>query len=204
MMRSRDPYHDALTALAAFAGSGRFGWGEPLVATGLAAELDLSQTPVREALARLAGEGLIEHRPGRGYYAPSPGTDDIADLHEAHRRLVHWAIDLLETIGPAGPLPGAGEGSLERFFTELARAPGRAVLAQAHWRLTLRLRPIRLIEANLSPVDAGWISGVESQFAEGAFAALRRDIDLHHQERSAMAAAFVSVMRQSVESIGQI
>ncbi|MCQ4078953.1 GntR family transcriptional regulator, partial [Klebsiella pneumoniae] len=63
-MRSRDPYNDALTALAAFAGSGRFGWGEPLVATALAAELELSQTPVREALARLAGEGLIEHRPG--------------------------------------------------------------------------------------------------------------------------------------------
>ncbi|MBA4807694.1 MAG: GntR family transcriptional regulator [Brevundimonas sp.] len=203
-MRSRDPYHDALTALAAFAGSGRFGWGEPLVATALAAELDLSQTPVREALARLAGEGLIEHRPGRGYYAPSPGADDIADLYELHRRLAHWAIDLLETSGPAGPLPGAGEGGVERFFTELARAPGRAVLAQAHWRLTLRLRPIRRVEADLAPMDAGWIAGVESQVAEGAFTALRQEVDLHHQERSAMATAVVSVMRQSVESIGQI
>ena len=93
---------------------------------------------------------------------------------------------------------------MERFFTELARAPGRAVLAQAHWRLTLRLRPIRRVEADLAPMDAGWIAGVESQVAEGAFTALRQEVDLHHQERSAMATAVVSVMRQSVESIGQI
>lgn len=203
-MRSRDPYHDALTALAAFAGSGRFGWGEPLVATALAAELDLSQTPVREALARLAGEGLIEHRPGRGYYAPSPGADDIADLHEAHRRLVHWAIDLLEAGGATGPLPGSGEAGVERLFTELARAPGRAVLAQTHWRLTLRLRPIRVVEAQLASPDAAWIAGVETHVAKGAFPALRRDIDLYHHERSAMATAVVAIMRQSVESIGQI
>ena len=108
-MRSRDPYNDALTALAAFAGSGRFGWGEPLVATALAAELELSQTPVREALARLAGEGLIEHRPGRGYYAPSPSADDIVDLYEIHRRLVHLAIDLLDAAGTTVALQSVGE-----------------------------------------------------------------------------------------------
>lgn len=75
-MRDRDPYHSALNALAGFAAAGRFGWGEPLVATALAEELRLSPTPVREALARLAGEGVIEHRPGRGYFAPSPTASE--------------------------------------------------------------------------------------------------------------------------------
>ena len=79
-MKDRDPYHSALNALAGFAAAGRFGWGEPLVATALAEELRLSPTPVREALARLAGEGVIEHRPGRGYFAPSPTASDIAEM----------------------------------------------------------------------------------------------------------------------------
>jgi len=203
-MRSRDPYNDALTALAAFAGSGRFGWGEPLVATALAAELELSQTPVREALARLAGEGLIEHRPGRGYYAPSPSADDIVDLYEIHRRLVHLAIDLLDVAGTTVALQSVGERSEERFYAALVRSPGRAVLAQTHWRLTLRLRPIRIVSAELAPPDLAWIVGVERHVADGALVALRREVDLHHRERSALATAVVAVMRQSVESIGQI
>ena len=46
-MKDRDPYHSALNALAGFAAAGRFGCGEPLVATALAEELRLSPTPVR-------------------------------------------------------------------------------------------------------------------------------------------------------------
>ena len=69
-MRLHDPYHMALSALSGFAGEGRFGAGMPLVVTTLARELGLSPTPVREALARLAGEGVIDHWPGRGYFAP--------------------------------------------------------------------------------------------------------------------------------------
>lgn len=203
-MRSRDPYHDALTALAAFAGSGRFGWGEPLVATALAAELDLSQTPVREALARLAGEGLIEHRPGRGYYAPSPSADDIADLYEVHRRLLHWAVDLLE-IGPRMTgIESSDDRTAERVFTGLARAPGRAILAQSHWRTTLRLRPIRLVEAEIAPVAAGWVARIEARVISREFDALRQEIDAYHQDRAGVSTAVVSVMRQSIESIGQI
>ncbi len=73
-MRLHDPYHMALSALSGFAGEGRFGAGTPLVVTTLARELGLSPTPVREALARLAGEGVIDHWPGRGYFSPGLAT----------------------------------------------------------------------------------------------------------------------------------
>ena len=55
----RDPYGAALFALRRMMRQGRFVWGEPLVIKTLSAELRLSATPVREAMACLAGEGLI-------------------------------------------------------------------------------------------------------------------------------------------------
>lgn len=204
MVKARDPYHEALTALAAFAGSGRFGWGEPLVATSLAEELGLSPTPVREALARLSGEGLIEHRPGRGYYAPSPGPDDIVDLYEMHRRLVHWALDLLaaqEVRLAFGPLDGS---SAEGLFIGIARAPGRAFLARAHWRATLQLRPVRAIEARVAPEESGWTTRVLPIVAAGPTDAVRQEVDAYHRDRSAVAPAVVAAMRQSMQSIDQI
>lgn len=49
----------------------------------LAKLLHLSPTPVREALARLAGEGLVRAVPNRGYFAKSPSlaeTDEMVEL----------------------------------------------------------------------------------------------------------------------------
>jgi DNA-binding GntR family transcriptional regulator len=49
----------------------------------LARLLRLSPTPVREALARLAGEGLVQAVPNRGYFAKSPilsETDAMIEL----------------------------------------------------------------------------------------------------------------------------
>lgn len=204
MVKARDPYHEALTALMAFAGARRFGWGEPLVATSLAEELGLSPTPVREALARLSGEGLIEHRPGRGYYAPSPGPEDIADLYEMHRRLVHWALDLLSQDAARSPFDPITASSPEGFFTGIARAPGRAFLARAHWRATLQLRPIRALEARVAPEDPGWTTRGLALPGAGTIAALREEIDIYHRERIAAAADVVAVMRQSMQSIEQI
>jgi len=132
-VKDRDPYHSALNALAGFAAAGRFGWGEPLVATALAEELRLSPTPVREALARLAGEGVLEHRPGRGYFAPSPTASDIADLYELHRRLTHWALD----VAPGAAATAIGEPSapdlrLEILYATIAASAGADILTRAH------------------------------------------------------------------------
>lgn len=205
-MKERDPYHTALRALAGFAGTGRFRWGEPLVATALAAELRLSPTPVREALARLAGEGVLEHRPGRGYFAPSPSASDIAELYGLHRRLVHWALDAF-----TAPVVSAGEGSqatsqsrLENLYGAMVASAGNDILARTQRRTAIQLRPVRVVEAAVEPIDIDQIGRQEDLLSMGRVVDLRAEVDVYHQGRVAASQAVFAVMRRSGESIDEI
>ena len=203
-MKTRDPFQQALVALTALAGDGRLVWGEPLVATALAKDFGLSPTPVREALARLSGEGLIDHRPGRGYFAPGPGAQDVVDLIEHHRRLVHWALDLIEQAGPAAPFGPVDGVSVERLFAVIVRACDSAVVVRAHWRVALQLRPIRRIQARLSPPEADWIGRVMPLVIACDLGGIRREVDRHHRESTVLSSAVVAELRRVTESIVQI
>jgi DNA-binding GntR family transcriptional regulator len=60
------------------------GWlpsGHPLQETVLAAQLGVSRTPIREALARLASEGLLGSE-GRSFIVPLLSEADIDDIYE--------------------------------------------------------------------------------------------------------------------------
>src|SRR5687768_15923867 len=61
--------------------SGGVRWGESLREATLAARLGVSRTPVREALARLASEGLVEAH-GRSFTVPALTEDDLQDIYE--------------------------------------------------------------------------------------------------------------------------
>ncbi|MDZ4372344.1 MAG: GntR family transcriptional regulator [Phenylobacterium sp.] len=204
-MKDRDPYHSALNALAGFAAAGRFGWGEPLVATALAEELRLSPTPVREALARLAGEGVLEHRPGRGYFAPSPTASDIADLYELHRRLTHWALDVAPaTAARLVQEPSPPDLRLEILYATIAASAGADILTRAHRRVMLQLRPVRAVEAVVRPPEVEQIARQEALLAAGRTADLRVEVDVYHEGRRAAASAVFAVMRRSGQSIERI
>ena len=70
---------------------GRLGAGQRLREVPLAAQLGVSRTPVREALARLASEGLVAVE-GRGYVSGGVGHDDVEDIYELRRLLEPAAI----------------------------------------------------------------------------------------------------------------
>src|SRR5271169_3334314 len=61
--------------------AGRIATGHPLQEAALAAQLGVSRTPVREALARLASEGLLSSD-GRSFIVPSLSEADIDDIYE--------------------------------------------------------------------------------------------------------------------------
>jgi DNA-binding GntR family transcriptional regulator len=60
--------------------------GEPLNIGALTRELGVSQTPLREALARLEHTGLVTREALKGYHvAPMLGPDEVASLMDARR-----------------------------------------------------------------------------------------------------------------------
>lgn len=205
-MRLHDPYHMALSALSGFAGEGRFGAGMPLVVTTLARELGLSPTPVREALARLAGEGVIDHWPGRGYFAPGLAATDILELYDYHQRLVLWAID--------APVAGVGQtmdhvGSsvvdrLERVFAGAAGRSGNRVLIRAQRLASTCLRPVRVVEATVAPVTFDEVGRLEDLAGNEDGTGFREAVIRYHEGRMEAVSSISAAIRRSGESIVQI
>lgn len=61
--------------------------GSRLDIAALAAELDVSQLPVREALITLASEGLVHAIPRRGYYVEELDPVDVLDHYELYGKI---------------------------------------------------------------------------------------------------------------------
>ncbi len=87
-------------ALRAQLRSGAIAAGRPLQEVQLAQQLGVSRTPVREALTRLASEGLLELS-GRSFAVPALTIDDAEDIYEvrflletaAMRRIAPRCVD---------------------------------------------------------------------------------------------------------------
>ena len=70
--------------------------GQPLQESTLAAQLGVSRTPVREALARLASEGLLGSD-GRSFIVPALSEADIDDIYELRLLLEPEALRQVAT-----------------------------------------------------------------------------------------------------------
>jgi DNA-binding GntR family transcriptional regulator len=67
--------------------SGEFAIGEPLRQAALAAEFEVSRTPVREALRQLQNGGLIEVVPNRGAVVRVPAPWEVRQAYEVRAEL---------------------------------------------------------------------------------------------------------------------
>ncbi|MBC8157958.1 MAG: GntR family transcriptional regulator [Alphaproteobacteria bacterium] len=56
--------------------------GERIRERAIAAELNVSRTPLRDALKALAAEGLVELLPNRGAVVANPGAEDVREMLE--------------------------------------------------------------------------------------------------------------------------
>jgi DNA-binding GntR family transcriptional regulator len=79
--------------------AGRIPAGQPLQEGVLAAQLGVSRTPVREALARLASEGLVV-ADGRSFTFPSLSDADIEDIYALRFLLEPEALRLVAAAKP--------------------------------------------------------------------------------------------------------
>ncbi len=67
--------------------SGELLAGQPLRQEEIARQLGVSRLPVREALNRLATEGLVELKPRRGFFVTSLNADEIEDIFDMRAML---------------------------------------------------------------------------------------------------------------------
>lgn len=85
----------------------------------LAERLDVSRTPLREALSQLTAEGLLECKPRRGFFTKKLSVDEVSQLYPLRAYLDPQALRM------AG-LPDPGRiAELRRINSQIANAQGR-------------------------------------------------------------------------------
>ena len=137
-----------------------FGFGEKLSDRVLAASLGISRTPVREALASLAREGLVVIRPQSGTFVMVLDEESVRVLCEMRTILELGALRLLADRPDrlaaavsrkiAGAALAVEEGDVEHaaradseFHQALVDAAENPLLAQAYRAISYKLDAIR-------------------------------------------------------------
>ena len=102
---------------------GRYPPGCRLVEARVAEELELSRTPVREAIRRLDAEGLVVTQRNRGAVVRELTVEDVRDLYELRIRLESYAAELAATRITPTELVGLHE-EVDRFSALVPRVDG--------------------------------------------------------------------------------
>lgn len=121
----------AYTIIKALILKGEFRSGERLKEHELTERCNVSRTPIRQALSRLAAEGLVVVTPNSGAQVFSIGVQELEEIytlrsmiesHAAFRAASRITTDALEQLKQlANTMEGAvdnGNDSIERVFTE--------------------------------------------------------------------------------------
>lgn len=190
--------------------------GQSFLQDELAAMLQMSRTPVREALIRLAGEGLVEFRPRHGILIRCFSIDELAGIYEVLTMLEAQAARRLAErgISPDGLARlEAAHQTMEKAFanralsdwidadeafhkilvSECGNEPLRKIV-HGLWDRMRRVRhvtrPLRTLSAASNGDHAAIISAIKSRDGQKAF-------DEHVQHRTRSATAMLTVMSRN-------
>lgn len=149
-----EPFRQALVDLRRRLRDGGLEPGARITAKEVAEGLRLSPTPVREAMSRLAGEGLLEERRGDGFFVPELSAVDIAVLYRLSEQLL-----LLSQGSARAPHRDARPAALpadadpvravERLFQAWMSESSSRVTSETYRTVSIRLAPARRREVQL-------------------------------------------------------
>ncbi|MGW0119673.1 GntR family transcriptional regulator [Streptomyces sp. NPDC003327] len=139
--------------------SGELKPGAPIRQDALAARLDVSRVPLREALKALEAEGLVVHHIHRGYFVAQLSLADLEEIYRIRGLLETEAVRLAAVSMPDGTI-----AALERIQREVERAAEEGDIttmaaANRHFHFTLieacgMPRLVRLITTLWDATDA--------------------------------------------------
>lgn len=118
--------NQAYAALKGQIVSGELTAGQRLLPLALAAQLQVSPTPVKEALLRLERDGLVETEARRGVVVRRFRADEIRDLYGVRTLL---ELDAVRSGFAAGPIPPALIDAIAAEQAALMAALARRTLA---------------------------------------------------------------------------
>lgn len=151
--------------------NGELKTGSRLVQAELAAMLDVSTTPVREALRDLATEGLVQFDPHRGAIVSELSTDDVHDIYEIR--------SVLEPLAMRQAVPNISDALIARL-----RKLHEAMLADPHsvdWVDRNRVFHMAVYETSASPRLAGIIRNLQDASVMYIGASLQRKPELREE-----------------------
>lgn len=191
-------------ALKEEVGSGRHPAGTQLEPALLSTDLNASITPVRDALHRLVGEGLVEAPRGDGFRTPLVTEIGLRQLYRWHAALVDLAARAPPAAAPAARLalaaaPADREAWLTRtelLFLAIAARTGNDEHLVAVERLGERLRPARRIELVLLAECDEELAELARHGAHGTVRELRRAIGAYHRRRERLAPEIVAALHR--------
>jgi len=191
--RLRDPFSHALEDLRERVTEGGFTPGGPVVIIEEARRLGLSTTPVREALAWLCGEGLMERAPRRGYLAPRLDVALLRDRFWVRLKCLETSLELTAdlAISAAPATDVVDEGVVRDLFDRLVRATGNRALIETFRRVDAQLRMLgnaeTLVFADIGD-EARALARIE---VVGSRTQLLTAIEAYHRRRMENAAVIV-------------
>jgi DNA-binding GntR family transcriptional regulator len=198
-LHGRDQFDRAYTLVRDRIRNGHYRPGEPIAVKDIAAVLRISQTPVREVLAHLAGGRIIGERRGAGYFALPVTANDIGELYLLRSIYLDAAIAAAPGLAArvdwtvaAGADDAAAAATL---FATIISAARIALLADAADAVAERLVPITRLERQLIMVDPSELTRLCTAGKNGNRTALRKSLRDYHRRRSAAAVAFAAALR---------
>ncbi|ABD54322.1 GntR family transcriptional regulator [Jannaschia sp. CCS1] len=193
---------------------------ERIVEGEMAKRLDVSRTPLREALNRLVSEGYLTNTGGRGFFCRALTPDRILDLYETRAALECEALRLTIARATDADIAGLSETLNsamlnadrlellemdEAFHIGLTQLAGNGELTRLLENINGRIRYVRMIGLNAGDGVSAQLAAhrnilraVEARDLAGALAALRAHIELRKEDATqAVRTAFSEIYVQA-------
>lgn len=165
--------------------------GQRLDLNRMGAQMGISRTPLKEALARLEMEGLVEIQPRSGTYVTDPGREDIAESFDVRLALEMFAVEIVaQNIGD-DVLHQLG--SIVQQLGEFAASPDRDAIYPQYLTLDHQFHGILIaLAGNCRLRQIHQRADLHAQMARIRYRRSERELDQAQQEHEELLRALES------------
>lgn len=208
MARNRDPFIQALSSLRERIQSGDLPGGAQVIVQDEARRLGLSTTPVREALARLSGEGLVERAASGGYLSLRLDAAAVRERYAMRGEYIRIALELNSAaLGsarpPASAFDSASPGTaVRRLFATIVCSAGNQVLWGSFNRTAGQLVILHRFEARLFDDIEHEARDLHGAYRTEAPEGFAQEVANYHRRRTSASAALAALVCLNHEEAG--